>query len=85
MALFAKNIGTVKVVITDMMMPYMDGPSTIRALRRLDPSLRFIAASGLVGDQKIADIMIDGGIVFLQKPFTADVLLSTLRNVISTN
>src|SRR6185295_8044409 len=37
MAVFAAHRSEVKVVLTDMMMPYMDGPATIRALRRLDP------------------------------------------------
>ena len=56
MAVFAAHKNEVKVVITDMMMPYMDGPATIRALRRLDPKVKIIATSGLKAEDKIADV-----------------------------
>jgi nitrogen-specific signal transduction histidine kinase len=36
-ALYAQHKDEVKVVLTDMMMPYMDGPATIRALQKLNP------------------------------------------------
>ena len=39
--------GEIQVVVTDLMMPVMDGPATIRALQRLDPKVKIIAASGL--------------------------------------
>src|SRR5262249_28590528 len=40
LALFAQRSGEVRCVITDMMMPFMDGPATIRALRKLAPDLK---------------------------------------------
>ena len=46
-ALFAAHPHEVAVVITDIMMPVMDGPALILALRRIDPKVRIIAASGL--------------------------------------
>jgi CheY-like chemotaxis protein len=47
MAVFAAHGNDAKVALADMMMPYMDGPATIRALRRLDPKVKIIATSGL--------------------------------------
>jgi PAS domain S-box-containing protein len=78
MAVFAAHRSEVKVVLTDMMMPYMDGPATIRALRRLDPKVRIIATSGLKAEDKIADVAQLGVKTFLPKPYTAEKLLKTV-------
>ncbi|HEU0173485.1 MAG TPA: response regulator [Blastocatellia bacterium] len=78
MAVFAAHKDEVKVVMTDMMMPYMDGPTTIRALRRLDPKVKIIATSGLKAENKIADAAQLGVKTFLPKPYTAEKLLKTV-------
>jgi PAS domain S-box-containing protein len=78
MAVFAAQKNGVKLVITDMMMPYMDGPATIRALRRLDPNVKIIATSGLKPEDKIADAAQLGVKNFLPKPYTAEKLLKTV-------
>jgi CheY-like chemotaxis protein len=56
----------------------MDGPATIRALRKLDPQLRIIATSGLKADGKAAEAAHLGVATFLPKPYTAAALLKTL-------
>jgi PAS domain S-box-containing protein len=82
MAVFASHKNEVKVVITDMMMPYMDGPATIRALRRLDPKVNIIATSGLKAEDKISDAAQLGVKTFLPKPYTAEKLLKTVAAVL---
>jgi|SRR5262245_7632798 len=82
MAVFASHREEVRVVITDMMMPYMDGPATIRALRRLDPGVKIIATSGLKAEDKMTEAAQLGVITFLQKPYTAEKLLKTLSEVL---
>lgn len=82
MAVFAANKNEVKVVITDMMMPFMDGPATIRALRKLDPKIRIIATSGLKSNDKNSDITQLGVKTFLVKPYTAEQLLKILAETI---
>jgi PAS domain S-box-containing protein len=78
LALFAERRETVRCVITDMMMPFMDGPATIRALRKLAPDLKIIATSGLKADGKTAEAAQLGVVTFLQKPYTAEALLKTV-------
>jgi PAS domain S-box-containing protein len=51
--IFAQNKEQIKVVLTDMMMPFMDGTATIRALRKIDPQVKIIASSGLTDSTKI--------------------------------
>jgi len=72
----------VKVVMTDMMMPYMDGSATIRALRRLDPKVKIVATSGLKAEDKLADAAQLGVKTFLPKPYTAEKLLKAIAAVL---
>jgi len=81
-ALYAKQESQIAVVITDMMMPVMDGPATIRVLRRINPEVRIIAASGFTSGENVARARKAGVKHHLSKPFTAESLLRLLREVI---
>lgn len=81
-ALYAQRREEIAAVITDMMMPFMDGPATIRALRRLNPRVKIIAASGLGAHDKIAEANALGVELFLPKPYTAEKLLKALAQVL---
>jgi PAS domain S-box-containing protein len=83
LAAYAEHRGEIRAVLTDMMMPFMDGPSTIRALRKLDPTVRIIAASGLAANEKIAEAASLGVQTFLLKPYTAERLLVALDQLLS--
>lgn len=82
-ALYAQHRDEIKVVLTDMMMPYMDGPATIRALHKLNPNVKIIASSGLGENGRMAEAATDSVKAFLPKPYTADKLLKTLADVLS--
>jgi CheY-like chemotaxis protein len=71
-------------VITDMMMPVMDGAATIKVLLRIDPDLPIIAASGLSADGRVAEAAMAGVRYFLGKPYGAETLLRTLRDVLKS-
>jgi two-component system, cell cycle sensor histidine kinase and response regulator CckA len=81
-ALYAQNRGDIRVVLTDMMMPFMDGVSTVRALQRINPDVKIIAASGLTTNDKFAEVTNLGVKFFLHKPYTAEKLLSVLADVL---
>jgi PAS domain S-box-containing protein len=83
LALYAERKDEIRIVLTDMMMPYMDGPATIRALQRLNPQVRIIASSGLAADSKIAEAASAGVEKFLPKPYTAEKLLKALAEVLT--
>jgi CheY-like chemotaxis protein len=77
LALFAQQQDAIDLVLTDMMMPCLDGPATIRGLRRIKPGLPVIATSGLIENETIAHAL--GG-AFLLKPFTTEKLLDTVSH-----
>ena len=53
-AIYAQHRHEIAVVLTDMMMPIMDGPATIRALTQINPAIKIIAASGLNANGEVA-------------------------------
>lgn len=81
LAQFATN-RNVAVVITDLVMPFMDGIVTIRALRRLTPALKIICASGLADDAKAVKTARAEANAFLTKPYTAKQLLTVLAKLL---
>jgi len=81
-ALYAENKERIQVVLMDMMMPYMDGPAAIRALQKLNPQVKIIAASGLKMNGKSAEAASAGVKTFLSKPYTAEKLLKTLAEIL---
>ena len=78
-ATYAKQTDQIAVVITDMMMPIMDGPATIHALLQINPNVKIIAASGLNTNGHEAQVASAGIQHFLTKPYTAATLLKSLR------
>jgi len=81
-ALYGQHRAEVRAVLTDMMMPVMDGRQTIRALQRLDAGVPIVAVSGLAADGSPPDIATLGVQAFLPKPYTAASLLNTLHEVL---
>jgi PAS domain S-box-containing protein len=83
LALFAQQSGNVRLVIADIMMPFMDGVAMVRALRRIAPDIPVIAASGLMDDRdqsgRILELQSLQVKKFLTKPFTAEELLTSIR------
>ena len=72
----------VKAVITDMMMPIMDGAAVIRTLQVLNPSIKIIAASGLADIENISEIKSTNVKAFITKPFATERLLRVLKTVL---
>ena len=74
---------TVAVVLTDLMMPVMDGAATIRALKHINPQVKVIAGSGLGSHPKLDALRSLGVEHFITKPYTAETLLKKLREVLA--
>ncbi|MEZ0255867.1 MAG: ATP-binding protein, partial [Chthoniobacter sp.] len=81
-AKYAQHMLEIAAVVTDMMMPVMDGVATIRALSRLNPLVKIIAASGLATKGAEAEAAGAGVKLFLPKPYTASSLLVALRDLL---
>ena len=80
--IFQQYQNEIEVVLTDMMMPNMDGPAVIRELKSLNPDVKVIATSGIRSTGKLSEAVQAGINFFLPKPYTADKLLATLADVL---
>jgi CheY-like chemotaxis protein len=81
-AVFAENKNEIAVVLTDMSMPVMDGAALIRALTKINPRIKIIAASGLNANSEVAKVAGVPVKHFLTKPYTAGKLLKVIRAVL---
>jgi two-component system response regulator (stage 0 sporulation protein F) len=72
----------IALVILDMRLPGMDGPAILKALRRINPSLKAIISSAY--DEQEIKRGFNGEPVssILRKPFDAEELLSTVRTAL---
>jgi len=80
-ATFARLRDDVSLVITDVMMPVMDGTAMVTAIRRLAPDVPVIAVSGLARSVR-SHSDLSGVARFLPKPFTSETLLIAVHDVL---
>ena len=73
----------IDLLITDVVMPRMDGPSLIRHVRETHPDMKVIFISGYTEDAFRQRLDNDSEIHFLPKPFSLKQLASKVKEVIS--
>jgi len=70
------------IVITDLMMPKMDGMELIRKIKKLWPETDVMAITGYSRDFHYTDVIKSGACDFIQKPFNLDELEAKLNRII---
>jgi len=81
-AILAQNLNRTAAIVTDLMMPYMDGVALARAIRRMKPTLPLAASTGLGERTHLAELKALGVSLFLQKPYSAAELLKTVHTML---
>jgi two-component system cell cycle sensor histidine kinase/response regulator CckA len=77
--------GDIDLVLTDMVMPRMSGQELVRRIAVLKPETRVVFMSGYTDQALRGDGTLDPTVLFLQKPFTMDALLKTVRRALDTS
>jgi two-component system cell cycle sensor histidine kinase/response regulator CckA len=72
----------IALLISDVVMPIMDGPSMVREARKTHPKLKILFMSGYAEEQLRNSIDLDG-VAFLPKPFSVQELAEAARRVIA--
>jgi two-component system cell cycle sensor histidine kinase/response regulator CckA len=83
MEVLNKDENKIDLLITDVVMPHMDGPSLIREVRESRPEIRVICISGYAEDAFRKKLDRSADIHFLPKPFSLNQLAGTVKKVMA--
>jgi CheY-like chemotaxis protein len=72
---FTQNRGSIRVVLTDTLMPRMGGIEMVQAIRELDPRIPIISTSGMPDPDVIAEFGALNVTAFIPKPYRQAELL----------
>ncbi|EKD37194.1 MAG: PAS/PAC sensor hybrid histidine kinase [uncultured bacterium] len=75
----------IHLLLTDVIMPEMNGKELARRLQKIHPGLRCLYMSGYTADVIADHGVLEAGILFIRKPFSQDDLLATLRGIFDRN
>jgi PAS domain S-box-containing protein len=75
----------IAVVVTDIMMPGMDGADLVRAIRGLSENVPIIGMSGVAGSERQSAAERWGLSGFLQKPYPLDALRDIVHRAVNAN
>ncbi len=81
--IYKKEYKKLDMAIIDMAMPQMYGDELFRKMKRINPKVKVLLASGFTQDQRAIKILSEGVKGFLQKPFTINTLTSRVKEIIT--
>ncbi|WP_375620323.1 response regulator [Bartonella sp. TS25HLJMH] len=76
--------GAVDIIVSDVVMPEMDGPTLLKEVRKNYPDIKFLFVSGYAKDAFAKNLPQDAVFGFLSKPFTLKQLALTVKETLSS-
>jgi two-component system cell cycle sensor histidine kinase/response regulator CckA len=83
LAVLESRDGDVDLVVSDVVMPEMDGPTLLKEMRRRNPEMKIIFVSGYAEDAFEKNLPEGGQFAFLAKPFTLKQLVAAVKETIA--
>ncbi len=80
--IFKKHHSEINLVIMDMIMPGIPGFELYYLLKEINPSVKVLISSGYSSDQKTRQLIKDGALGLIQKPFAVEELLDKVKNIL---
>ena len=80
--LYQKQHQEIDAVVLDVVMPVMDGKETLRRLRAINPQVVVIISSGHSHDNDADDLLKQGAVAFVQKPYRIADLMQAVKDAV---
>lgn len=80
--IFSKEHSAISLVILDLIMPIMGGVECLKGLRKIDPQVKVVVASGYSAETTVHETIELGVRGFVRKPFRGKELLREVRKVL---
>ena len=80
-----KHEAPIHLLVSDVILPYISGPTLAKRLTAARPELKVLFMSGYADDRVVRQGVMEPGLAFLLKPFTADILARKVREVLGTD
>jgi DNA-binding NtrC family response regulator len=80
--IFREHQARVDLVLLDLTMPVMGGLECFRQMRALDPGVRVVISSGFSSESSAAEMLREGAVDYLAKPFDIQVLARVVRDAL---
>jgi CheY-like chemotaxis protein len=84
LTLSRRHTGPLHLLLTDVIMPGMDGPALAKQMQKERPDIKVLFMSGYATNFIMHDGAVDPGTNFLEKPFHPRTLLSRVREVLDS-
>jgi two-component system cell cycle sensor histidine kinase/response regulator CckA len=79
-----KYSGKIELLITDVVLPRMNGPELAERIRKSRPDMKVLFMSGYTDEAIIQHGILDSGVTFLQKPITVTSLTTKVREALGS-
>ncbi len=80
--IYKNNPGAIDLVLLDMVMPVMNAHEAFPLLKEADPNVRVLLASGYVEEEDVQDLLSNGAISFMRKPYLLKDLARRIRDIL---
>ncbi len=82
LTVFRENREEIDLIVLDIGMPGMGGYKCFKKLRKINPSVKILIASGYSGDVELKELLASGATGFVAKPFDRSEMLKSMREVL---
>jgi PAS domain S-box-containing protein len=79
---YGDNRGAIDLVLLDLTMPVMGGRECLKRILGLDPGARVVVSSGFSAESTVGEVLQEGALDFVSKPYDIDVLARVVRQAL---
>ena len=80
--MFRDHPGKIDLVLLDLTMPVMGGRDCLKLLKQIDPRVRVLVSSGFSAEGTATELIDEGALAYVQKPYDVDALARIVRQAI---